>query len=57
MTITDMATASKRGALNQSVGRDQRHDEGASPRKQQHRVRIDLNNGDAQQKETSALAR
>jgi hypothetical protein len=57
MTITDMATASKRGALNQSVGRDQRHDEGASPHKQQHRVRIDLNNGDAQQKETSALAR
>jgi hypothetical protein len=33
MTIADTTTASKKGALNQSVGRDQHHDEGACPGK------------------------
>jgi hypothetical protein len=51
VTITGTATASKRGALNQSVGRDPRHGE------QQHKVRTHLNNGDAQLEETSTLAR
>jgi hypothetical protein len=57
MTITDTATTSKRGALNQSVGRDQRHHKGASPGKQQRKVRTHLNNGDAWLEETFTLAR
>jgi hypothetical protein len=34
MAITDTTIASEKGALNQSAGKDQHHDEGASPDKQ-----------------------
>jgi hypothetical protein len=57
MTITGTAIAPNRGALNQSVGRDQHHDEGSSLGKQRRKVRTHLSNGDAQLDETSALAR
>jgi hypothetical protein len=52
-----MATASKGGALNQSVGRDQHHDEEASPGERRHGVKTHRAGGNGQLQEVSIPVR
>jgi hypothetical protein len=56
-TITDAVTTSKKGALSQSVGKDQHHDKGARLGKRRRGVRTHHTNGDAWLEEASILAR
>jgi hypothetical protein len=56
MIIANVATASKRGALNQPAGTDQRHDEELSPGEHRHGVKTHLASGDDRLEDESVPA-